>query len=293
MSEHPLTLMLVHAHPDDEVISTGGVALRYNEEGADVVLVTCTRGEEGEIVIPELDTPENHERLAELRDKELEEALKILKIDHFYQLGYRDSGMIDTPANEHPESFNKADFDEAVGRLVEIVRRHKPHVMISYNEEGGYGHPDHIMAHKITVAAFSAAADADNYPEAGEPWAPAKLYYTAFRRSVWLKAWELMRDQGEKTPLDDPDFDTSRMVDDPRMSTAIHVAKYLPQKLEALMCHKTQISADWGFLRFPQELRESMLGHEDFVLVESRVSLPAHDGFEDDLFTGVRDAANA
>ncbi|HYF64775.1 MAG TPA: PIG-L family deacetylase, partial [Herpetosiphonaceae bacterium] len=190
MTEQPLTIMLVHAHPDDEVISTGGIALKYQEQGARVVLVTCTRGEEGEIVDPELNTPENKARLAEIRDVELAEALKVLKISDFHQLGYRDSGMINTPANEHPESFNKADLAAATGRLVELVRRYRPQVLISYNEEGGYGHPDHIAAHKITVAAFHAAGDPEQYPEAGEPWAPAKLYYTAWRRSIWRTAWE-------------------------------------------------------------------------------------------------------
>ncbi len=288
MTEHPPTIMLVHAHPDDEAIGTGGVALRYADEGVRVVLVTCTRGEEGEIVVPEWDTPENHARLAEMRDKEMEAALKVLKINDFHQLGYRDSGMINTPANEHPESFNKADLHTATGRLVELVRHYRPQVLISYNEEGGYGHPDHIMAHKITVGAFHAAGDPEQYPDVGEPWEPAKLYYTAFRRSVWRKAWEAMRARGEKTPLDDPEFDLSRYVDDPRTTTAINIAAYLPQKLEALLCHKTQIAPTWGFLNLPEDLREELLTHEDFVLVESRVPLSERDGLEDDLLTGLR-----
>lgn len=293
MPNHPLTLMIVHAHPDDEVISTGGVLLRYAEQGIHTVLVTCTRGEEGEIVVPEWDTPENKARLADMRADELAQAVELLKIDDFYQLGYRDSGMINTPANDHPDSFNQADLDVATGRLVELVRRHRPQVLISYNEEGGYGHPDHIAAHKITVAAFDAAGDPERYPDAGEPWAPLKLYYTAFRRSIWRKAWEAMREQGLETPLDDPDFDLSRYVDDARTTTSIEITRYLPQKLQALMVHRTQIKADWGFLRIPAELREELLANEDFVLVESRIPLPHHEGLEADLFAGLRDETGA
>ena len=288
MTEQPLTIMLVHAHPDDEVISTGGIALKYQEQGARIVLVTCTRGEEGEIVDPELDTPENKARLAELRDVELAEALKVLKISDFHQLGYRDSGMINTPANEHPESFNKADLNHATGRLVELVRRYRPQVLISYNEEGGYGHPDHIAAHKITVAAYHAAGDPAQYPEAGEPWAPLKLYYTAYRRSIWRKAWEYMRSQGEKTPMDDPEFDLSRYVDDPRTTTSVEIAPHLEAKIESLLKHRTQISEKWGFLMLPPHLREELLTHEDFALIDSRVELPPHEGLEDDLLAGIR-----
>lgn len=288
MTEQPLTIMLVHAHPDDEVISTGGIALKYQEQGARIVLVTCTRGEEGEIVDPELNTPENKARLAEIRDVELAEALKVLKISDFHQLGYRDSGMINTPANEHPESFNKADLNEATGRLVELVRRYRPQVLISYNEEGGYGHPDHIAAHKITVAAYHAAGDPEQYPGTGEPWAPLKLYYTAWRRSIWRTAWEYMKSQGEKTPLDDPDFDLSRYVDDPRTTTSVEIAPHLEAKIESLLKHRTQIHDKWGFLMLPPHLRAELLTHEDFALIDSRVELPAREGLEDDLLAGVR-----
>lgn len=288
MSDHQPTIMLVHAHPDDEVISTGGIAMKYHDEGARVVLVTCTRGEEGEIVDPELNTPENKARLAEIRDQELAKGIAILNITAFHQLGYRDSGMINTPSNDHPESFHQADLHAATGRLVALVRQYRPQIMISYNEEGGYGHPDHIAAHKITVAAFQAAGDAAQFPAAGQPWTPLKLYYTAYRRSIWRKAWEYMRSQGEKTPLDDPETDLSRYVDDPRTTTSINIAPYLERKLESLMCHRTQINEKWGFLMLPAHLRSELLTHEDFVLVESRVDLPPRDDNEHDLFAGIR-----
>src|SRR3954451_21069477 len=221
--QEPLTLMVVHAHPDDEVIGTGGTLARYVSEGVRTVLVTCTLGEEGEIVVPELDTEENHARLAEIRRDELDQAVAILKISDLEVLPYRDSGMIGLPSNEHPDCFNKADKDEATGRLVHLVRQYRPQVLVTYNEHGGYGHPDHLMAHAITVAAFDAAGDPARYPDAGAPWTPLKLYFIGFRRSTWLKAWELMRERGFKSPLDDPDFDPNRFVDDPRATTTIAI----------------------------------------------------------------------
>ncbi|MGE5531549.1 MAG: PIG-L family deacetylase, partial [Bacteroidota bacterium] len=167
------TLMTVHAHPDDETISTGGVMARYAAEGARVVCVTCTGGEHGEIVVPELDTPENHDRLGEIRAEELRRALAQLGNVESRKLGYVDSGMMGTPQNEAPESFWQADFDAAVERLLTIVRDVRPQVMVGYNDFGGYGHPDHIRSALVCKAAFerSVAEDGD--------LAPVKLYETA------------------------------------------------------------------------------------------------------------------
>lgn len=284
----PLTLLVVHAHPDDEVITTGGTLARASDDGLHTVLVTCTRGEEGEIVIPALDTEENHLRLAELREMELRCSIEILGIRSFYQLGYRDSGMAGNLANLHPASFHMADLDEATGRLVEIVRRERPEVLISYNEQGGYGHPDHIKAHQITVAAFHTAGDPTRYPGLGEPWQPSKLYYTSFRRSIWLKAWEMMRERGLKTPLDEPGFDPSRYVDDPRITTIVPIHGYIQRKLDALACHRTQIAPTWPFFIIPEDLRQEFVGHEYFVLVESLVGFPSPGQIETDLFAGLR-----
>lgn len=286
MSE-PLTLMIVHAHPDDEAIGTGGVLAKYAADGRQTVLVTCTLGEEGEIVVPELDTPENHAVLHQIRHAELLAAVAHLEVGALEILPYRDSGMIGTPANEHPDSFNRADFDEATGRLTALVRRYRPQVLVSYNEEGGYGHPDHIMAHKITLAAWDAAGDAARYGEAGAPWTPLKLYYMSFRRAHWLKVWQVMREQGIKTPLDDENFDATGWVDDPRITTAVDVRQYVPRKLAALVEHRTQIRADWPWLMVPDNLRDEVLNFEYFILVASRVPLPP--GEETDLFAGVED----
>src|SRR5262245_22598690 len=143
--------MAVHAHPDDEALGTGGTFLRYHDLGVRTVLVMCTRGECGEISDPALATPEN---LGEVRARELEEAGDLLKVDRLVWLGYRDSGMAGTPENEHPECFHRADLAQAVGRLVALVRAERPQVLVSYESQGSYGHPDHIKAHQITVAAF-------------------------------------------------------------------------------------------------------------------------------------------
>lgn len=283
----PLTLMVVHAHPDDEAIGSGGLFARYSAEGVRTVLVTCTLGEEGEIVVPEMDTPENHERLAEIREQELLAAVKHLGIQHLELLPYRDSGMIGTPSNQHPECFAQADLDEATGRLVALVRRYKPQVLMTYNEEGGYGHPDHINAHKITVAAFDAAGDPERYPEAGPAWTPSKLYYMSFRRALWLKAWTLMRERGIATPLDQENFDPARYIDDPRVTTTIDIRDYLEPKRLALIEHRTQIRPDWVWLVVPDDLREELFAAEHFIRIQSRVPVP--EGEEADVFAGLRD----
>jgi mycothiol conjugate amidase Mca len=282
----PLSLMIVHAHPDDEAIGTGGILARYSAEGVRTVLVTCTLGEEGEIVLPDLNTEEHRVRLGEIRREELLAAVKHLGITHLELLPYRDSGMAGTPTNQHPECFAQADLDQATGQLVQLVRTYRPHVLMSYNEQGGYGHPDHINAHKITVAAFDAAGDPNRYPEAGAPWTPLKLYYISFRRGLWLSAWQTMRDRGLKTPLDEEGFDPERYVDDPRNTTTVDVRAYLGQKLAALREHRTQIRPDWMWLGVPEDLRDGLFNCEHFIRVASRVPVP--EGEETDVFAGLR-----
>src|SRR5262245_43595554 len=165
-----LTLMAVHAHPDDEAIGTGGVLARYADEGLRTVLVTCTGGEVGEISDSRLATPET---LAEVRRKELLQACAILRVGRLHLLGYRDSGMMGTPDNAHPASFYQASLEEATARLVALVRRERPQVLVTYDERGFYGHPDHIRANQITVAAFGAAGDPTRWPRSGPAWQPA------------------------------------------------------------------------------------------------------------------------
>src|SRR2546425_4324127 len=179
----PRTLLAVHAHPDDECISTGGILARYAAEGARTILVTCTDGAVGEISDPALATPDN---LAEVRSKELDESVRILKVGRLVRLGYRDSGMAGTADNENPASFLQASFDNAVERVVRVVREEQPQVIVTYDERGGYGHPDHIRAHQVAVAAFEAAGDSGRYVSAGPAWAPAQLYYAVVARSAFI-----------------------------------------------------------------------------------------------------------
>lgn len=290
MSDQQLCIMMVHAHPDDECLSTGGTLARYSAEGIRTVLITATGGEEGEIVVPEMDTPENHARLSEIRDVELAQAVEALGVSVHERFGYRDSGMDGTDANNHPDSFHMANKDEATKRLVALIRHYRPQILVSYDERGGYGHPDHIACHQITVAAFDDAGDAERYPDAGAPWTPQKLYYTAFPRTTVYKAWTIMRERGMPTPLDDPEFDVSRFtVDDERVTTVVPIHGYLPQKRAAIDAHVTQIRKDSPFLSMPEDVADDLFGIEHFIRVGSRVVVPATNGQpEDDLFAGLR-----
>ncbi len=289
MNSQPLCVMMVHAHPDDECLSTGGTLARYSTEGIHTVLIIATGGEEGEIVVPEMDTPENKARLREIRDGELACSVAHLGVQTLERLGYRDSGMADTEANHHPESFNMADKDQATARLVALIRRYRPQVLVTYDERGGYGHPDHIACHTTTVAAFDAAGDPTRYPELGEAWTPQKLYYTAFPRTAVYRAWTIMRERGMSTPLDNPDFDASNFtVEDTRITTTIPIHDYLPQKRSAIDCHITQIRKESPFLVMPEDVAYELFGTEHFILAASRVDVPNTGEREDDLFAGLR-----
>jgi mycothiol conjugate amidase Mca len=287
---HQLTLMVVHAHPDDEVFGSGGLLMRARDEGVRTVLVTATLGEEGEIVDPELNTPEVRARLAEVRRAELAQAVEILGVSQLEILGYRDSGMAGSESNSHPACFNTADPQEAAGRLVRLVRAHRPHVLMSYNAHGGYGHPDHIACHKATLAAWEAAGDPAQFPEAGEPWAPLKLYEMASPRERWLRAFERMRELGFPSPIDREDFPIELFtVPEAQVTSSVEVGDYLERKAAALRVHRTQIAADSPFLKMPAELQRELNDREFFTLLASRVPLPPREGWEDDLFAGVRE----
>lgn len=197
-------LLLVHAHPDDEAMSSGGIMARAITEGRRVDLVTCTGGEEGEIHDPTLDPGEAAPRLAEIRAAELACSLDALGDGaiRFHPLGYRDSGMMGTEPNDRPDVFWQADLDEATRRLVAIVRSARPAVMISYDPNGNYGHPDHINAYRIARAAFEAAGDPTRYPDAGVPHTVAKRYEIAFSREFWMELMTEMQSRGIKLPWD-------------------------------------------------------------------------------------------
>lgn len=283
-----LTLMAVHAHPDDESLYMGGVLAHYSDERVNTILVTCTRGDLGQISSPELNTEENGRQLGGLRDAELRQAIRVLGVRKFYQLGYRDSGLLGAASNDHPRSFHKADMGEAIGRLVRLVRRERPDILISYDESGDYGHPDHIKAHQITVAASQAAADAAAFPEAGDPWNICKLYYSYIRPSLWLRAMEKLRERGMKTDLDEPGFNRDRYRDDPRARTVIPVTDFLKRKIEALQCHRTQANVYLPILTMPESFLRDFAGYESFILAESCVGFPDQGKIETDLFAGLR-----
>jgi LmbE family N-acetylglucosaminyl deacetylase len=225
------------------------------------------------------------------RKAELEESAIILGVSNLEILGYRDSGMAGLDTNNHPDCTHQADPDEVAGRLVKLVRHYKPQVLISYNEFGGYGHPDHIACHKATVAAFDAAGDASRYADAGEAWTPSKLYYTCSPRKAMRDAWERMKELGMQTPLDNPQFDLNRYtVPDQEATTKIEISDYLQHKASAMYVHRSQILPQRFMLGVPEDLRKEFFSHEYFTLVKSRLDAPTYtaDQAEDDVFAGLR-----
>ncbi len=294
------SLLTVHAHPDDETIATGGVMARYSQAGHRVVCVTCTGGEHGEIVVPDMDTPENHARLRDIRAEELRRALERLGPVEGRALGYIDSGMMGTAPNDEPGSFWTADVDEATGRLVRIVRETRPQVIVGYNDFGGYGHPDHIRAAQVAKLAFTRAGDAAWYPEQLDgglvPWQPLKLYESVMDLSRRTEIAELMRERGVRhwlAPADDETPEQRREREDhirrmaeatgPR-TTSVDVTSVIEDKLAALREHVTQIGADSVLLALTPDEWRHHLPTEDFTLRIARlgVAIP-----ESDLFAGL------
>jgi mycothiol conjugate amidase Mca len=279
----PLTLMTVHAHPDDEAIGTGGVLARYADEGFRTVLVTCTGGEVGEIADPGMATADN---LAEVREKELLAACEILNVSQLHLLGYRDSGMAGTPDNDHPDSFHRADLEEATGKLVALIRQERPHVVVTYDDSGFYGHPDHISANRISVAAFEAAPDPGRYPESGPAWQPLKLYYTAVPRSALETFAKLMLEAGITPPFEtvegvEPPFGTP----DELVTTYVNVSDQVERKHQALLAHATQMGPEVFFSKLPPSMFNAIFSMETFQRVKSLRPAPEE---EDDLFAGLR-----
>jgi N-acetyl-1-D-myo-inositol-2-amino-2-deoxy-alpha-D-glucopyranoside deacetylase len=285
-------LLLVHAHPDDETIQTGATMAKYAAGGAHVTLVTCTLGEEGEVLVPDLVhlAADKEDRLGEHRIGELDEAMRALGVDDHRFLGgpgrWRDSGMMGTASNDRADCFWRADLDTAVGELVRIVREVRPQVVVTYNEIGGYGHPDHIQAHRVAVAAFEAAADPGRYAGTGDPWQPAKLYYTAIPKSFLRMGWELMREAGDELPFGVADPDELPFGDpDEVITTQVDARDHLEQKTAALKAHQTQIEVDGPFFALSNNVGQRAFGIEHYRLV--RGTPPSPGALEDDLFAGV------
>lgn len=310
---HVPTLMTVHAHPDDETIGTGGAMARAVTNGRRVVLVTCTRGEMGEIVVPDMDTPENHRRLGEIRAGELERAMARLGVTEWENLGYRDSDMMGRVGNHDPRCFWQADLDEAAGRLVWMIRRYQPDVVTTYNEFGGYGHPDHIRVHDVAVRAFPRAGDPAWYPEqlapehggtgptADEgglaPWSPSKLYEQVIPASVRTAMRERLEALGkpsfwsppeDATPEQLAEFEAQMarmLVPDDRVTTWVDISgDPIERKWAAIHEHRTQMSDESTLLSFGLDGWRASWSKEAYILRDATIptELP-----ETDLFAGL------
>ncbi len=288
MSEQ-LRLMAVHAHPDDESSKGAATMARYVDEGADVLVVTCTGGERGSVLNPAMDRPEVAGNLTAIRAEEMARAREILGVRQEW-LGFVDSGLPEgDPLPPLPEGcFAVQPVETAAGRLVEVIRRFRPHVILTYDEDGGYPHPDHVMTHTISVAAFEAAGDPDRYPEAGEPWQPMKLYYhMTFTKARVLALHEAMLAAGLESPYEEwltgwlDEHDSSH-----RITTRVPCADWFRRRDQALMAHATQVDPEGRWFSVPLALQREAWPTEDFELARSLVDteLP-----EDDLFAGVRE----
>jgi len=273
MTDRPLTLMAVHAHPDDEAIGTGGILARYSDEGVRTVLVTCTNGELGDApggIKP--DSPEHDENVVvPLRRQELEDSCAALGVTHLELLGYHDSGMEGWPQNKAPNSFWQTPVAVAAHRLADLMRIYEPHVVVTYDENGFYGHPDHIQANRITHAALT------------ECGIPQKLYYTAVARSMLKGLGEMLSAAGIESPIEveeNPDFGTP----DELITTTIDCSAVAGRKYASLGAHASQ-SDNIFFLKMGEELFSQIMGHESFVRAFDTTAAPVP---EDDLFAGLR-----
>ena len=284
-----LCLLTVHAHPDDESSKGPGTVSKYHNDGVHTVLVCCTGGEEGDILNPAMDKPEVRDNLHDVRLRELDQAAEVIGYDEVVLLGYRDSGMPDSDANKNPASFAQADEDEAVGRLVEVIRRTQPQVVITYNEDQrGYPHPDHLRVHDISVLAFDRAGDPDAYPGLGEPWQPLKLYYSVWSRARMVATHEKFLEMGLESPFKPEWFD--RPDHDDAITTRVEVSDYGDVRRQALLAHATQIDPTSPFwFGLPPEVARTVHPFDEYVLARSLV--PVEEGPEEDLFAGVRESA--
>jgi N-acetyl-1-D-myo-inositol-2-amino-2-deoxy-alpha-D-glucopyranoside deacetylase len=280
-------LLLVHAHPDDETINNGVTMAKYAALGAQVTLVTCTRGEEGEVLVNELANlaSDKDDKLGEHREIELKNAMDELGVKDFRFLGapskkWRDSGMMGTPANERDDVFWQADLDEASNELVKIILEIKPQVLITYDEFGGYGHPDHIKAHRVAMRAAELAAN--------QGWQVNKIYWNTMPRSVIQMGIEKMKEVGSDFFGAESADDLPFAKPDELVSTVVNAPEYVPAKLAAMKAHATQISVDGPFFALSNNLGLSVWGDEYYTLVKGEKSAPFDaNGRELDIFAGI------
>ena len=272
--------LFVHAHPDDETINNGATMAQMVEDGVAVTLITCTRGEEGEVLVPELAhlASSAEDKLGTHRVIELANAMKELGVkDHRFLGNYRDSGMMDTPQNQHPDCFWRADVDEAARKLALIIDEIRPQVMITYDENGGYGHPDHIQTHRVAMRAAELAT-----------WQIQKIYWNIMPKSVVQRGMDAMKDQGSEffgaENVDELPF----VKDDSFVSAVIHAPNQVDKKMAAMKAHATQISLDGPFFALSNNLGVQVFADEYYTLVKGEKAAPFNtDNLETNLFAGI------
>jgi LmbE family N-acetylglucosaminyl deacetylase len=274
-----LTLMAVHAHPDDEASSTGGVLACYSAEGVRTIVVTCTNGEFGDAPGQVKPGQDGHDEqaVARLRLSELRESCRILGVTHLELLGYHDSGMPEWDYKDRPDAFANIPQELVAARIVALIEQYQPQVVISYDPDGSYQHPDHVHAARSAAAAVAAAGT------------PAKFYQIALRRRDFQKVMDALKEAGEEVPDFEMTPEVERQMDEEerRITTTIDITSVLPQKRDALMAHASQIEDSW-FAKIPPTVAASAFGHENFARVTDTTGAPVP---ETDLFAGLRDDA--
>jgi mycothiol S-conjugate amidase len=281
-----LCLLSVHAHPDDESSKGASTVARYHAEGVRTILVCCTGGEAGDILNPAMDTPEVRADIGAVRLAELKAATDIIGYDETVMLGYRDSGMPGTEANERPDSFAQAPLDEAVERLVTVLRRERPQVILTYpDEQTEYPHPDHLRVHEISMVAFDAAGDPDRFPDAGPPFTPSKLYYSVWPAERFRRIHAKFLELGMESPFSEDRL--NRLTRDDPFTTSIDISGFGDVRGRALKAHATQVDPNSPFwFGLPPEVLKEIHPVDQFRLARSRIG-PV-DVTEDDLFAGLR-----
>jgi mycothiol S-conjugate amidase len=285
-----LSLLCVHAHPDDESSKGAGTIAKYHAEGARCVLVCCTGGEEGDVLNPAMDRPDVLANLPAIRARELEHAASIIGYDELVMLGYRDSGMPGSEANQRPDSFAQASMEEAAGRLVAVVRRVKPQVMAIYPaHQTTYPHPDHIRAHEVGLAGFNSAGDPHAFPAAGPAWQPEKLYYMLWSKKRMLALAEKFIELGLEQPWGEERLQTMADAPQEEVTTVVDVARWARVREEALLAHETQVDPNSPFwFGLPADVTDALGHYDEYHL--ARNFTPSRPP-EDDLFAGVRERA--
>jgi len=281
-------LLLVHAHPDDETINNGVTMAKYAKDGAQVTLVTCTRGEEGEVLVAELSNlaSDKDDKLGQHREIELKDAMAHLGISDFRFLGapnkkWRDSGMMGTPQNDRKDVFWQSDLEEAANELVKIILEIKPQVLITYDEFGGYGHPDHIKAHRVAMRAAEIAET--------KGWKIEKIYWNTMPRSVIQIGIEKMKEVGSDFFGAESADDLPFAKPDELVTSVVHASEFVPQKLAAMKAHATQIAVDGPFFALSNNLGLSVWGDEYYTIVKGEKAAPFDEnGRELDLFAGIK-----